>query len=218
MANHLPFLTILKTHQIKYPFVFIFAIFPFFSLSAQDVIRVQFIHGSKPKKEYRHTEKKWFGGIMGGHAGIELNTNEFLSFEGNDRFHPIDHSKKRHCCYRLLNAKDFWSIMGTSGDSVRKTTIIIPVNSSQKMMLDSLAETYVLHAPYDYSVFGMRCASATYEILDQLGIVKPHSYHYTALRIFYPKILRKKLLKQATKNGWVVERTEGSDKRKWEKD
>ncbi|MFL5774245.1 MAG: hypothetical protein ACJ75F_13875, partial [Flavisolibacter sp.] len=148
----------MKTHQIKYPFVFIFAIFSFFSLSAQDVIRVQFIHGSKPKKEYRHTEKKWFGGIMGGHAGIELNTNEFLSFEGNDRFHPIDHSKKRHCCYRLLNAKDFWSIMGTSGDSVRKTTIIIPVNSSQKMMLDSLAETYVLHAPYDYSVFGMRCA------------------------------------------------------------
>jgi len=184
----------------------------------QDVIRVQFIHGSKPKKEYRQTEKKWFGGLMGGHAGIENEPDQFLSFEGNDRFHPIDHAKKRHCRYRLLNAQEFWSIMGTSGDSVRKTTIIIPVDSCQKMMLDSLVDSYVQHPPYDYSVFGMRCASATYEILGQLDILKPLSYRNTCLRIFYPKILRKKLLKKAAKNGWIVERSAGSERRRWEKD
>src|SRR6476619_3977037 len=82
--------------SLKYGLIWLCTIL-YCSASAQYVIKVQFIHGSKPKKEYRQTEKKWFGGVMGGHTGIEINPDQFLSFEGNDRFHPIDHSKKRHC-------------------------------------------------------------------------------------------------------------------------
>ena len=181
-------------------------------------IKVQFIYGSKPLKEFRQVEKKWFGGIKGGHAGIEKDNDQFLSFEGNDKFHPIDHVRKRHCRYKLLPAKEFWSIMGSDGDSVKKATIVIPVTPEQKMLLDSIAAAYVEYPPYDYSVFGMRCASATYEVLAQLGIVKSHNYRYTCLRIFYPKILRRKILKKAAKENWVVIKKEGSVRRKWEKD
>ena len=184
----------------------------------QSCIKVQFIYGSKPAKAYRSSEKKWFGGKMGGHVGIEKDNNQFISFEGNDRFHPIDHIRKRHCKYCILDADAFWGIMGTPGDSVQKTTIIIPVSLRQKLFLDSLSAAYVQQPPYDYSVFGMRCASATYEILAQLGIEKSMNYRSTCLKILYPKRLRKKLLKQARKNGWAVIRQEGSARRIWERD
>lgn len=187
---------------------------------AQDtpVIKVHFIYGSKPSKQYRAVEKKWFGGIMGGHTGIEKDKNQFLSFEGNDKFHPIDHVNKRHCRYLLRSEQEFWDGMGSPGDSVKKVTVIIPINAEQKILLDRIAAAYVQYPPYDYSIFGMRCASATYEILAQLGIVKPYRYRGTCLRIFYPKILRKKLLKRAVKNGWTVTNQEGSHRRIWEKD
>jgi len=44
-------------------------------------IRVQFLYGSKPNNKYKDTGKKWFGGILGGHVGIEGDTGRFYSFE-----------------------------------------------------------------------------------------------------------------------------------------
>ncbi len=204
----------------KYGILFFSTLFTitFFIACAQDTntIKVQFIYGSKPLRKFRDTEKKWFGGLLGGHAGIEISPGKFLSFEGNDKFHPIDHRYQRHCRYRVLSTNEFWNAMGSSGDSVKKATISIPVNHHQINTLDSLAAAYVRKPPYDYSFFGMRCASATYEVLGQLGLVKPHSYRGTCLRIFYPKQLRKQLMAQAQRKGWTVIKQEGSTRRKWE--
>ena len=96
--------------------------------------------------------------------------------------------------------------------------MIIPVSQSQLIKLDSICKVYCAHAPYDYALFGMRCGAATYDVLAQIGIVKTYSYKKTFLKIFYPRILREKLLKEAQQNGWEVIRQEGTNRRVWEKD
>ena len=60
------------------------------ALSAQSdsvIIRVHFLHGSKPKREFRHEEDRWFGGILGGHAGIEIGPNKIFNFQPKSRPH-----------------------------------------------------------------------------------------------------------------------------------
>jgi len=64
----------------------------------------------------------------------------------------------------------------------------------------------------------MRCAAATYEILGHLKLLKAYSTNKTVLKVLYPKILRRKLFKEARRQGWQVELQEGSNKRIWEKD
>src|SRR4051812_35120801 len=108
-----------------------------YAASAQDTqsIRVQFLYGSKPLKKYKSSERKWFGGMAGGHTGIQIDSNSFLSFEGTGRFHPINHRRTKHSSYKILNAQAFWDIMGTPGDEVKKATITIPVTGAQKKLL-----------------------------------------------------------------------------------
>ncbi|WP_315824161.1 hypothetical protein [Paraflavitalea speifideaquila] len=74
-----------------------------------------------------------------------------------------------------------------------------------------------MQTPYDYALVGMRCGSASYEILGQLGILPGYSRKKTVLKIFYPKNCGKDYSK-AVANGWTIQRQEGSHKRKWEKD
>jgi hypothetical protein len=181
-------------------------------------IKVQFLYGSKPLKKYKATEPKWFGGMLGGHVGIEGDSNRYLSFEGKGKFHLFSSKKNKHSAYSFLSAHEFWSIMGHGVDTIKKTTIIIPVSPRQKKIFDSLSTIYLQQTPYDYAFFGMRCASATYEVLAQMGIVKQYPFFQTCMKILYPRRLRKRLLKKAEKNGWVVIRQEGSLKRKWERD
>jgi hypothetical protein len=52
------------------------------SITAQDstAIKIHFLYGSKPAKEYKDVEQKWFGGMYGGHAGIEIDSNQILNF------------------------------------------------------------------------------------------------------------------------------------------
>ena len=51
-------------------------------LFAQDstMLKVHFLYGSKPKKAFKHMQKKWFGGLIGGHAGIECGDGKILHF------------------------------------------------------------------------------------------------------------------------------------------
>jgi hypothetical protein len=190
------------------------------SLFAQDTsfIKVHFIYGSKPLKKYKTSEKKWFGGLNGGHVGIETDSTHYLSFEGKGKFHWFSHRNKRNSIYKSLPAKEFWDIMEYPGDSTQRLTVIIPVSSTQKRKLDSIATSYITHTPYDYSLFGMRCASSTYELLAQLGLLKEYSFTGTALKIFYPRKIRKRLVTTAAKNGWTMIAQEGTTRRKWEKD
>jgi hypothetical protein len=188
--------------------------------NAQDSssIRVHFLYGSRPLKEFRQTEPRWFGGILGGHAGIEGADNQVLSFIPHGRFHLVANTRK-HGKYVVDSVQHFYSRLGGQHpDSAKKAIIVIPVTAQQKLLFDSIAATYLCKAPYDYALIGMRCGAATYEILAQLGIVERLSLVETIIAIPYPKKLRRQLLKEAAENGWTITREEGTARRRWESD
>jgi hypothetical protein len=189
----------------------------FFNAHAQDSIKLHFIYGSRPLKKYNDTEKKWFGGILGGHVGIEGDSGTFYSFEiiGKNK---IFNGKKNNSAYKIETADEFWSVMKTKEDSIKKTTVVLPVTSQQKQKFDSITSAYAKEVPYCYAVFGMRCGASTYEILAQMGILPQYSHFKTYMKIFYPRRLRKRLLAKAEQNNWNVIRKEGTPKRKWERD
>lgn len=200
---------------------FIAFCFTFYSLQSysQDssLIKVQFLYGSKPLKKYKSTEKKWFGGILGGHVGIEGDSSKFYSFEINGK-NKIFNGKPDNSIYKIATGEEFWNVMKTKEDSLKKMTIIVPLSSQQKQKLDSITSAYAKQVPYCYAVFGMRCGASTYEILAQIGILPEYSHFKTYMKIFYPRRLRKRLIAKAEKNNWVIIRQEGTPKRKWEKD
>ena len=192
----------------------------FYSLSfSQDstFIKVHFLYGSKPLKIYKATEKKWFGGVLGGHVGIEGDSDKIVNFSHTGRYHLFAKNGNRHSKFCECSPSKFYGIFDNKPDSVKRTIVYVPVTKEQKQRFDSIASNYLKQTPYDYALFGMRCGAATYEILAQLNILTGYSYSKTYMKIFYPKKIRARLLKKATENGWTILRQDGSSKRKWEK-
>lgn len=181
-------------------------------------IKVHFLYGSKPKREYKDTERRWFGGILGGHVGIEVDSNYIIDFVPSGSFHLIEHPKKPNSRFATNTVRSFWETFGSDSGDVKRTTIVIPINAAQKQTLDSIAKAYTSSTPYDYAFIGMRCAAAAYDVLAQTGVLKEHSRCGTYARVFYPKKLRKRLLKKAGENGWTVRKVEGCATRVWEGD
>lgn len=169
-------------------------------------------------KKYKATEQKWFGGILGGHVGIQGGSDRIVNFSPKGRFHVLANRRNKHSAYALHSVDNFYAILGHSLDSVKKAIVYIPVTGQQKQQFDSIATAYLKQTPYDYAFIGMRCSAAAYDILSQLGILTSYSYSRTFRKIFYPKKLRKRLFKKATENGWAIARENGSSKRKWERD
>jgi len=188
--------------------------------SSQDslTLKVHFLYGSKPLKEFKDSEQKWFGGILGGHVGLEMDNGAILNFVPSGKLHVIDKPNKMHSTFAVHSEENFYAILGGQPDSVKKLVISIPVSWEQKQRFDSISAAYLKQTPYDYAVIGMRCGASTYEILAQLGIVKEYSYSKTYKKILYPKILRKELIELAKENNWPMEKQEGSGKRQWETD
>ena len=181
-------------------------------------IRVYFLYGSKPKKKFKKEEPKWFGGKLGGHVGIGLDSNTIIDFLPRGSLHVFAKNDDPHGQFVLHSRRGFWEVFGGRQDEVKKAIVEIPISLDQRMQIDSIANNYLKTTPYDYAFFGMRCGASTYEILAQLGILKELSYRKTFWKIFYPKKLRRRLFKLANKNGWKIIKIEGSEKRKWEKD
>ena len=167
-------------------------------------IKVHFLYGSKPKKEFKATEGKWFGGLHGGHVGIEIDTNKIIDFVPSGKFHYLEKHDNRHSSFAEHDTTSFWEIFGGYSDSMKKMTIIIPITPDQKKALDSLTKAYWSETPYDYAFVGMRCASASYDILAQIGITKQFKRKKTYRKNFYPKRTRKKLVKLAKRNNWKI--------------
>src|SRR5215470_20254218 len=88
-------------------------ILPFLGYS-QDTfcLKVHFLYGSKPVKKYRETEPKWFGGILGGHVGIEGDSDEIVSFRPRGNFHLFAKKKNNHSTYDTDSAMRFYSVRG----------------------------------------------------------------------------------------------------------
>lgn len=190
------------------------------ALHAQDsfCLKVHFLYGSKPSRDYKKTESRWFGGLYGGHVGIELDSDRIINFLPNGRFHLLTHKKNRHSRYEYHTNENFYSILGGEADSAKKLIIYIRIGRKQKSTYDSLCAKYTSRSPYDYALLGMRCGAAAYDILTQLNILPKSKRNGMALRIPYPKILRKKLIEKASKNNWRMQRFEGTKRRIWEVD
>jgi hypothetical protein len=207
---------------MKQLITFIFC-FISYLIVAQDTLKVHFLYGSKPLKRYKNVEKKWFGGILGGHAGIERDSSKILNFMPIGQFnsvklHVFPRKNNKRSVYVEHSFKPFYEILGGNSDSVKKAIVYIPITRQQKQKLDNIANTYLKQTPYDYAFFGMRCGAATYELLGQLNILPNYGAIKTRIKIFYPKKLRKQLLKKAIKNDWKIIRNKGSITRKWERD
>jgi hypothetical protein len=181
-------------------------------------LKVHFLYGSRPFKKYKRTEKRWFGGVLGGHVGIESDTNKILNFKTKGRFHVFEEPGNRHSTYAIHSPEGFYAILGGHPDSAKKAIVYVPITLQQKQLFDSISTAYLEQTPYDYAFIGMRCGAASYEVLAQLGIMPAYCRTKTFTKIFYPKKLRKRLLKKATENNWIVVRQDGTARRRWEKD
>jgi len=181
-------------------------------------ISVHFIYGSKPRKSCQN-EHKWFGGIHGGHVGIEYDTGQIIDFVPEGKFHYVGNRNACHSAYTLRSMSSFWKTFSESDSStIKAMSIRIQISAEQRHALDSLVDTYSSNVPYDYAFLGMRCAAASYDILDEIGVMPSRSHVGTWFHNFYPKRLRIRLTKKAKMMGWEIWRKEGTDCRIWEKD
>lgn len=181
-------------------------------------VKVYFLYGSKPAKEYRNEESKWFGGKLGGHAGVAVDSGEIVNFLPNGSLHIFPSRKDQHAGWTTSSEKSFRRILGGDADSNQLLVIEIPVTRAQYEAIDSIHNSYLDDCPYDYAFMGMRCGAATYDVLAEAGILPRQGRFLTIFRYFYPKRVRKKLLRKAHKYDWKTTLFKGTERRKWEKD
>jgi hypothetical protein len=195
----------------------IFLFFIVFLTSAKSdstiFIKVHFLYGSKPKKDFKTTEFKYFGGIHGGHVSIQVGNIDY-GFEPTDKVHILPHRHKHKSDYVDNIVRG--SMRYDTASKV--TTFIIPLTIEQYNKLNIINQNYCEKAPYDYAFFGMRCASTAQDVLGQIGVVKRKGRFGNIVSTFYPKKLRKRLFKLAQKNNYTVIKRPGRITRKWEKD
>ena len=199
---------------MKHLFLVLF-LFKFYELPAQDstYIKVHFWYGSKPARGFKNTESKYFGGLHGGHVTIQFGdtTIGFSPKKGARVFAKKSHSNGMHHIEQPLQ----FSFDSTDD---RQSTIFIPVHKNDIPLLKKLAESYLETTPYDYALFGMRCASSAHEFLSVAGIFKERSKLFSVFYNFYPKKLRKRLYDIAFENGYKIIYQDGRKERKWEGD
>jgi len=179
---------------------------------SQKQIKIHFLYGSVPSKQHRDTEKKRFGGKKGGHVTIQL-ADSIIGFQPGGNCHVVAYSKPNGY-FKVENEKQW------AKDSVgnKYTSIIIPVTDSQYNLLSYKLRSYLANTPYDYAVFGMRCAAATYDILEDISLVSEKSKTGKWSSFFYPQLLRRHLLRIAKERNYEVVRHEGVRSRVWEKE
>jgi hypothetical protein len=188
------------------------SLFLFTSCFANDTtytIKINFLYGSRPAKGYQQQESKLFGGIKGGHVNIEAGGRVLDFTPGNNPLLP--NNKKPSGGFSINHS------VGWDRDDKWKT-VIIPVSEDQYMALQKIFDSVASKTPYDYAIFGMRCAAASYDVLSKIGLFKEYSISKNVATHFYPKLLRKKVLKWAEKNNYTVISNEGRSSRKWESD
>lgn len=174
------------------------------------LIKINFLYGSRPAKGYKDSESKLFGGIKGGHVNIEAGDRVLDFLCGNN---PLFPNKKSPTGGFKINQSVNWDTATNKWASV-----LVPVSSQQYNLLQHLFDSLSAKTPYDYAIFGMRCAAASYDVLSDIGLFKKIPNPKNISKHFYPKLLRKKVLKWAEENNYMVISKEGRTSRKWESD
>jgi hypothetical protein len=176
-------------------------------------ITVCFLHGSKPYREQRRTEMKQDGGYYGGHVSIIYDSIEF-GFTSGKKIKLFPRAGESCGYFYCEELKDF--MQDTAG--VQNTVIEITITNAQHAKLKSIIDAYLSRTPYCYAFFGMRCASATYDVLSQIGIFKIKSRSSNIISNFYPKLLRKRMKRLAKKEHYRMVKHKGKKTRIWEED
>jgi len=190
-------------------FVAIFFSLASFASDSTYIIKINFLYGSRPAKGYHEQESKRFGGIKGGHVSVEAGGRVLDFHPGNNPLFP--NNKKPSGGFTIHN-----SVRWGSNDKWK--TVIVPVTELQYIELQKIFDSVAAKTPYDYAIFGMRCAAASYDVLTRIGLFREYSNKKNVITHFYPKLLRKKILKWADKNNYVIISNEGRTSRKWERD
>lgn len=180
------------------------------SASGQDSIKLNFLYGSKPARGHKSSESKHFGGVKGGHVNIEANGRVLDFLPGNC---PLFPQNKKPTGGYYINSRISWDTA-----TEKCMSIIIPVSAVKLRQLENLFDSFSRKTPYDYAVFGMRCAAASYDVLSKIGLIKKIGNKRNIVRHFYPKLLRKRMLKWAADNHYPVVSHKGRPSRKWESD
>ena len=177
-------------------------------------INVYFLYGSRPALFHKNHEARYLGGKHGGHVTIGFDTLVigFVPYKG---FHVFAHRKHFKSTFRIEEIHQF--LNDTFGS--KYATFEIAVTDSQYGILTGVLTKYLnKNPPYDYAFLGMRCASATYDILSQMGIFEEKSRFSNIISNFYPKKLRRKMFSLAKINNYKVKTKKGRSSRKWEND
>lgn len=192
---------------------FVIAFFSLVSLAVygQQQIAVHFLYGSVPAKGYKETEPKKFGGKKGGHVSIQMG-DSIIGFQPKGTCHIVPKSQDPNGYFRSDNLAD-WQL-DTAG--AKHVSIFIPLSDAQYVQLKNKLDSHLQKTPYDYAVFGMRCAAATYDALEDIGIVKEKGKTAKWTNYFYPQLLRRKMLKLAAERNYSVVRQSGRKSRVWE--
>lgn len=181
---------------------------------AQDstFVTAHFIYGSKPKAE---GERKWFGGKLGGHVGLEIYPGTILHFNPGGKVRAF-RRKSPKGVYSTSSLEAFYCTFGC--DTVKTMQIRIPISKAYQDTLKILSDSLKNNSPYPYAFFGMRCTAACYHILSYAGVYPKKTENYMLRRFFYPRRLRKFLIKDAKEHNWQVTRSSGNNRRKWDHD
>ncbi len=182
-----------------------------FAQDTSHILKVIFRYGSIPAPGHEEREYREVGGLFGGHVSLGLDSLE-IGFSNKRRVHTFQKSDNPTGYY-------YWEYLKYYEDSLvskKSATIEIPLTHEKYNKLREILVGYIENTPYDYAFFGIRCASATYEVLGQIGIVEPLSYNRNIIRNFYPRLFRRKMLRLARKNNYTIIRQNGRGTRIWE--
>ncbi len=189
----------------------VFFYFISIAVNGQQQIAVHFLYGSVPANGYKETEPKLFGGKKGGHVSLQLG-DSIIGFQPKGSCHIIPKSQNPNGYFRADKLAN-WQ-QDTAG--AKHVSIIIPLSDEQYVQLKNKLDSHLQKTPYDYAVFGMRCAAATYDALEDIGIVKEKGKTAKWTNYFYPQLLRRKMLKLAAERNYTVVKQAGRKSRIWE--
>ena len=185
------------------------------------IITVRIWHGSIPKWWIKQGNRTVFplqfmgnnnldvGGLFGGHVAVQLGDWVYGFYFGDiNKLHWFP-QKKCNCEFQKNSVQE-WEVRV----KLRKETCFeIPVTDVQFQYLQAFYERNLKETEVDYAVFGERCASQTWRLLQETGIIEGGNKIFNA---YYPGRLRKFLLNYCKKRGYSTWIKPGSNDRIWE--
>lgn len=175
---------------------------------SQHTITVRIWHGSIRKWAARK-QKPELGGLFGGHVAVEID--EFVYgffYKDKKQIHVFSNNANKNCEFQKQSLQEWNEIVADK----KETLISFSVTKSDIDFLLDFYNANLISPCYDYSFFGMRCASSLYNLLKEREIIPGSNY---VLNAFYPAQLRKKLVKEAGKQGGQIVVKEGAPDRIW---